>query len=72
MKMEQGLKIGTPISFSLPLPGEKTLYLRGTIAREQAAPHGYGIIFNAMTEEEKRELALLIADSNELPSAQGI
>ena len=68
MKMEQGLEIGTLISFSLPLPDEKTLHLWGSIAREQDAPHGYGIIFNAMTEEERRELALLIADSNELPA----
>lgn len=69
MKMDQGLEIGTPISFSLPLRGEKTLHLGGQIAREQETPHGYGIIFNAMTEEERRELALLIADSNELPAA---
>ena len=68
MKMDQGLKIGTPISFSLPLQGEKTLSLWGAIAREQDTPHGYGITFNAMTEEVRRELALLIADSDELPS----
>jgi|ERR1044071_1188999 hypothetical protein len=67
MKMDQGLEVGTPLSFSIPLQGEKTLRLWGAIAREQEAPHGYGIIFNAMTEEERRELALLIADSNEAP-----
>ena len=69
MKMDQGLKIGTPISFSLPLQGGKTLHLWGTIAREQDTPHGYGIIFNDMTEEERKELALLIADSNEPTTA---
>jgi PilZ domain len=69
MKMDQGLEIGTPISFSLPVRGEKKLHLWGTIAREQDTPHGYGIIFNDMSEEERRDLALLIADSNELPSA---
>jgi hypothetical protein len=68
MKMDQGLEIGTPVSFSLTLPGGKRLRLWGSIAREQETPHGYGLIFNAMTEEERRELALLIADSNELPS----
>ena len=69
MKMDQGLEIGTPVSFSLPVQGEKTLNLWGAIAREQDTPHGYGISFNAMTEEERRELALLIADSNELPAS---
>ena len=70
MKMDQSLEIGTPISFSLPLQGGKTLHLWGSLARVQDTPHGYGIIFNAMTEEERRELALLIADSNELPTAR--
>jgi hypothetical protein len=69
IKMDQGLEIGTPVSFSLPLPGGKVLHLWGSVAREQDAPHGYGLIFNAMTEEERKELALLIADSNELPNA---
>lgn len=72
IKMDQGLEIATPISFSLPVQGGQTLHLWGSIAREQDTPHGYGIIFNAMTDEERRELALLIADSNELPTAQGI
>jgi hypothetical protein len=65
IKMDQGLEIGTPISFSLPLPGGETLHLWGSIAREQDTPHGYGIIFNAMTEDVRRELSLLIADSDE-------
>ena len=67
MKMEQALEVGTPSSFSLPLPGGKTLTVRGTIAREQSDPHGYGINFEAMSDEERRELALLVADSDELP-----
>jgi PilZ domain len=69
IKMDQGLEVGVHISFSLPLQGGKTLHLLGSIAREQETPHGYGIIFNPMTEEERRELALLIADSDELPNA---
>ena len=69
VKMDQGLEIGTPISFSLPLQGGKTLHLWGSIAREQDTPHGYRMIFNSMSEEEKKELALLIADSNEIPTA---
>jgi hypothetical protein len=65
VKMDLGLEVGTPISFSLSMQGGKTLQVRGTIQREQAAPHGYGISFDAMPDEERRELALLIADSNE-------
>jgi hypothetical protein len=66
MKMDQGLEIGTPVSFSLPLQEGKMLNARGTVAREQGEPHGYGISFDELPEEERRELALLIADSNEL------
>ena len=69
MKMDQGLEIGTPVAFSLPLQQTKTLTVRGRIVREQGAPHGYGITFDEMPDEDKKELALLIADSNELPDA---
>jgi hypothetical protein len=37
--------------------------------REQEVPHGYGIMFEEMTTEDKKELALLIADSDEPPTA---
>ena len=69
MKMDQGLKVGTPVSLSLPLRDAKSLDIRGTVVRDQSAPHGYGIMFDEMTIEDKKELALLIADSNELPEA---
>jgi hypothetical protein len=72
IKMDQGLAVGTPLSFSLPLEGGKMLHLGGVIARAQDTPHGYGIIFNPMTDEENRALALLIAGSNELPLTQEI
>jgi hypothetical protein len=65
IKMDQALEVGTHISFSLPLPDEKMLELRGTIAREEGEPHGYGMSFDALADEERRELALLIANSNE-------
>lgn len=65
IKMDQALEVGTHISFSLPLPDEKMLELQGTIAREQDDPHGYGMSFDAMADEERKELALLIADSDE-------
>ena len=65
IKMDQGLVVRTPISFSLPLQEGKILNVRGTVAREQGEPHGYGIRFEGLPEEERRELALLIADSDE-------
>ena len=65
IKMDHALEVGMPLSFSLPLPEEKMLELRGTIAREQGEPHGYGINFDVVADEERRELALLIADSDE-------
>jgi hypothetical protein len=70
MKMDQGLEVGTPIAFSLPLPSASFLSLKGTIIREQGSPHGYGIVFDRMSDEDKKELALLIADSDELPGAE--
>jgi hypothetical protein len=65
IKMDQGLKMGTPLSFSVPLQDAKMLPVHGTVAREQGAPHGYGISFEVLPDEEQRELALLIANSNE-------
>lgn len=69
VKMDLGLEVGTPVSFSLPLKGGKTLQVRGTVTREQGDPHGYGISFDVTSDEQRRELALLIADSDELPTA---
>jgi PilZ domain len=69
MKMDQGLEVGTPISFSLPLPEGRALQVQGVVAREQGDPHGYGIIFDDLPGEERKQLALLIADSDELPKA---
>jgi hypothetical protein len=65
IKMDQGLEVGTPISFSIPLQNGKMLELLGAIAREQGEPHGYGISFDTLADEERRELALLIASSEE-------
>lgn len=65
IKMELALESGTPISFSLPLQDGRTLIVQGTIAREQTDPHGYGVIFDTMSDDERKELALLIADSDE-------
>jgi hypothetical protein len=68
IKMDQALEVGMPISFSIPLKDKRTLHLQGTISREQDDPHGYGISFDPVPDEERKELALLIADSFEMPS----
>jgi hypothetical protein len=39
------------------------------VVRQQGEPHGYGIHFEAMWENKRRELALLIADTVEPPRA---
>jgi hypothetical protein len=65
IKTDQWLDIGTPISFNLPAADGKMLDLQGTVVRQQSEPHGYGINFEAMWENKRRELALLIADSIE-------
>ena len=65
IKTDRWLEIGTPISFNLPVPGGKMLDLQGTVVRQQSEPHGYGVSFEAMWENKRRELALLIADSTE-------
>jgi hypothetical protein len=67
IKIDQALEMGTPIAFSLPLRDEKMLELRGTITRQQGTPHGYGISFDLIPDEERKELALLIAASEETP-----
>ena len=70
IKMEQRLEVGTAISFALPLGAGKMLNVQGTVAREHGEPHGYGVSFNAMSDEVRRDLACLIADSTELMSQE--
>ena len=65
MIMDQGLEVGTPISFSIPQQNGKMLELQGAITREQGEPHGYGISCDTLADEQRRELALLIASSEE-------
>ena len=60
------LKVGSNISLSVPAPGGGAmLRLRGKIVREQDEPNGYGISFDELTDDERRDLALLIAEAEE-------
>lgn len=65
IKTDQSLEIDAPVSFDLPLTNEETLQLDGKVVREQYEPRGYGINFAPMNKDHKRELAMLIADSEE-------
>ena len=66
IKMNQALEVGTPLSFSLPLPEGKMLELRARITREHDEPHGYGVRFDSLSDDVRMELALLIAHSEEI------
>lgn len=60
------IETGAPISLKVGLPEGRELRLQGVIVRQHEAPLGYGINFDELTEEERRELALLIAESSEV------
>ena len=65
IKTDQALEINAPVSFDLPLTNGESLQLDGKVVRKQDKPHGYGINFASMHRDHRRELALLIADSDE-------
>ena len=58
------LAVGSTLSLSIPIPGSNTLRLKGRVVREHGED-GYGIGFEAMSDQDRRELALLIADTDE-------
>lgn len=65
LRTETRLKVGTTLSLGIPATNGRMLRLRGTIAREHDQPNGFGIAFDAMSDEDRRELALLIAESDD-------
>ncbi len=58
------LAVGSTLSISIPVSGRETLRLKGRVVREHAQG-GYGIGFEEMSDEYRRGLALLIAESEE-------
>ncbi len=58
------LGVGVTLSLGIPISGVKMLRLKGRVVREHGQD-GYGIGFEAMSDEDKRELALLIAETDE-------
>ncbi|MDQ3665186.1 MAG: PilZ domain-containing protein [Acidobacteriota bacterium] len=58
------LAVGSTLSLSIPISGAKMLRLKGRVVREHG-PDGYGIDFDVTSDEYRRELALLIAETDE-------
>jgi hypothetical protein len=59
------LDSGTKISLGVPLEGGRILELVGMVVRHHDEPKGYGVSFFALPDQERRELALLIAETIE-------
>jgi hypothetical protein len=58
------LAVGSTLSLSIPISGQKMLRIKGRVVREHGQD-GYGIGFQPMSDEHRRELALLIAETDE-------
>ncbi|MBA3513888.1 MAG: PilZ domain-containing protein [Pyrinomonadaceae bacterium] len=58
------LNVGSTLSLSIPVSGGKLLRLKGRVVREHRQD-GYGIGFEEMPDKDRRELALLIAETDE-------
>jgi hypothetical protein len=59
------LDSGTKVSLGVPLAGGQILELKGMVVRQHDEPKGYGISFFPLPDEERRELALMIAETIE-------
>lgn len=64
VKTETALAIGSTLSLGIPISGGRMLRLKGKVVREHGH-EGYGIGFESMSDEDRRELALLIAETDE-------
>ncbi len=64
VRTDTQLAVGSSLSLSIPISGGETLRLRARVVREHGLD-GYGIGFEAMSDEHRRELALLIAETDE-------
>jgi hypothetical protein len=64
------ISMDTPILLKVGMADGRELQLQGVVVRKHDVPHGYGISFKELTEEERQELALLIAESKEVSSLE--
>lgn len=58
------MAVGSTLALSIPTSGGETLRLNGRVVRLHGMA-GYGIGFEAMSDEHRRDLALLIAETDE-------
>jgi hypothetical protein len=65
LRTDMWLDSGTRVSLRLPLEDGKILELEGVVVRHHDEPKGYGISFSILTDEERREIALMIAETIE-------
>lgn len=65
LRTDMWLDAGTKVGLALPLEGGKTMQVEGMVVRQHDEPKGYGISFFTLSDEERRELALLIAETIE-------
>lgn len=65
LRTDMWLDAGTKVSLGVPLEGGKILDLKGMVVRQHDEPKGYGISFFPLPDDERRELALLIAETLE-------
>ncbi len=65
LRTDMWLDSGTKISLTVPAGEGKVLNLDGMVVRHHDEPRGYGISFFTLADEERRELALLIAETIE-------
>jgi PilZ domain-containing protein len=61
---ETHLAVGSTLWLSIPISGGKLVRLKGKVIREHGQD-GYGIGFETMSDEDRRDLALLIAETDE-------
>jgi hypothetical protein len=64
VRTDTQLAVGSTLSLGIPVSGGETLRVKGRVVRGHGQD-GYGIGFEAMSDEDRRKLALLIAETDE-------
>lgn len=65
LRTDTQLKIGSLVLINLPLASGRLMQLEGRVVRQHDDPNGYGIGFETLSDEQRRDLALLIAETLE-------
>ena len=65
IRTNKWLSPGTMVSFRITVPSGNVLELKGRVINQNSKLRAYGISFLSLSDEERKELALLIAESIE-------